>query len=117
MRASGSRTLRRLRAWLLLLPLAIVLVLFAVANRALVTISLDPFAGEGAAPSFNVPLFIVVFAALIVGVVIGALASLARHWRLWRAARRAEGEAARLRAEIEAHKRTHTPQFPSLPPG
>jgi uncharacterized integral membrane protein len=108
---------RRLLNWLILLPLAVVLILFAVANRVFVTVSFDPFAGGEPALALSVPLFIVVFAGLIVGVVVGALASFARHWRLWRAARRAEGEAARLRAELDARQKREAEQtrFPSLP--
>lgn len=113
--------MRRLLNWFVLLPLAIVMVLFAVANRTSVTVSFDPFEGKDSPLTVFVPLFIVIFAAIAVGIVIGALASLARQWRLWRAARKAEDEAARLRAEIEAQKRTQPqqpeppPQFPSLP--
>ncbi len=38
--------MRKLARWLFLVPLAIVLVLLAVANRAPVTLSLDPFSRE-----------------------------------------------------------------------
>ena len=110
--------MRRLLNWLVLLPLAVVLILFAVANRTFVTVSFDPFSGDAPALALSVPLFIVVFAGLIFGVVVGALASLARQWRLWRAARRSEDEAARLRAELDARQRAGAetpPQFPSLP--
>ena len=110
--------MRRLRNWFILFPLAIVMILFAVANRGFVTVSFDPFSGETPALALSVPLFIVVFSALIVGVVIGTLASLARQWRLWRAARRVEDEAVRLRAELDARQRAPAEppaQFPSLP--
>ena len=110
--------MRRLRNWFVLLPLGIVIVLFALANRTFVTVSFDPFEGKESPLTLFVPLFIVIFAALIVGIIIGGLVSLARQWRLWRAMRKAEDEAARLRAEIEAQKPTQPeppPQFPSLP--
>ena len=110
--------MRRLRNWFILLPLALVMVLFAVANRAFVTVSFDPFSGESPALAFSLPLFIIVFAGVIVGVVVGTLASLTRQWRLWRAARRVEEEAARLRAELHARPKAHSEppaQYPSLP--
>jgi uncharacterized integral membrane protein len=110
---------RRLLNWFVLLPLAVVIVLFAVANRTSVVVSFDPFAGDMSPLTITVPLFIVALAGLIVGVVIGGLVSLARQWRLWRAARAAQDELARLKAEVEsmhrAEQATHT-QFPSLPP-
>jgi uncharacterized integral membrane protein len=105
--------MRRLLNWFILLPLAVVIVLFAIENRTWVTVSFDPFSGE-----HQVRLFMVAFAGLIVGMIIGWLLSLARQWRLWRAVRKAEDEAARLRAEIEVQKSTQPeppPQFPSLP--
>lgn len=57
----------------LLVGVAAVLVALAVANRQPVTVSLDPL---GAAPgaSVTLPLYAVVFAALIAGVVLGGTA-------------------------------------------
>ena len=110
--------MRRLLNWFVLLPLAVVIVLFAVANRTWVTVSFDPFPGESPALAFTVPLFIVVFAGLIVGIVIGGLVSLARQWRLWRTARAAQDELARAKAEVESMRKSEQgprPEFPSLP--
>jgi len=109
---------RRLLNWFILLPLAVVIVLFAVANRTSVVVSFDPFAGDMSALTFAVPLFLVAFAGLIVGVVIGGLVSLGRQWRLWRAARAAQDELARLKAEVESMRKVEAasrPEFPSLP--
>ncbi len=109
--------MRRLLNWFILLPLAIFIVLFAVANRTSVTVSFDPFPSETPALAFTVPLFIVVFAGLIVGVVIGGLVSLARQWRLWRAARAAQDELVRMK-EAEFARKTQEgakSSFPSLP--
>lgn len=93
--------MRRLLAWILLLPISVAIVLFAVANRADVVVSLDPFSRESPAFAFTVPLFAVIFGAVIVGVLVGGIAvSLGKlRWRL--AARRAERENARLKAEVE----------------
>jgi uncharacterized integral membrane protein len=108
---------RRLLNWFVLLPLAIVIVLFALANRTFVTVSFDPFEGKESPLTLFVPLFIVIFAALIVGIVIGGLVSLARQWRLWRAARAAQDELARMKeAESQRQAQEGTkPSFPSLP--
>jgi len=112
--------MRRFINWFVLLPLAVILILFAVANRTEVVVSFDPFEGKESPLTIFVPLFLVIFASLIVGVIIGALASLARQWRLWRAARSAEEEAKRLRAELAARDQPEPPherpaQYPSLP--
>jgi uncharacterized integral membrane protein len=111
--------MRRFFNWFVLLPLAIILILFAVANRTEVVVSFDPFEGKESPLTVFVPLFIVIFASVIIGVIIGALASLARQWRLWRAARNAEEEAKHFRAELEARARAEPPppkpDYPSLP--
>jgi uncharacterized integral membrane protein len=93
--------MRRLLAWIVLFPLTIVLVLFAVANRTTVTISFDPFSPATPAYAVTTPLFLVMFAAMILGAIVGAAAMLWNQIRWWRAARRAERETARLKAEAE----------------
>lgn len=93
--------MRKLLRWLVVVPLAILLVLLAVANRGAVTVSLDPFSREAPAFTFSLPLFVVLLLAVAVGVVIGGVAvGVGRlRWRL--RARRAEREAEKLSAENE----------------
>jgi uncharacterized integral membrane protein len=106
LRSTGS-LLRKTVAVLILVTLGIVLIAFAVANRQDVTISLDPFGSlqNAALASRPLPLFLVLFAVLIVGVLIGGSASWLRHGRWRRTARRLERDLGRLREELEAHKR------------
>ena len=60
------RTLFRL---FVIVPIAIVLLMFAFANRHLVTVSFDPFAGNDiAGPAIRAPLFIVLILSVGVGV-------------------------------------------------
>ena len=83
--------------WIFLLPIAIVSVMLAIANRQPVELAFDPF---GAADlRVSAPLFIVVFAALMIGVVIGGAGVWMRQGRYRRAARQARSEATRLNAE------------------
>ena len=63
---------------LILLPVAILIVLLAVANRAPVTLSLDPFSQDAPEFATQLPLFAVIFAAVMLGVVIGGVGELAR---------------------------------------
>lgn len=86
---------------LVLVPIAIVAVAFAVANRQIVSISFDPFtAGE---PMFAIvaPLFLLVFLLLMAGVLIGGVAAWLGQGRYRKAARRAQTEADDLHGEIE----------------
>jgi uncharacterized integral membrane protein len=108
---SAGSTLRRIVAALILAPLAVLIVAFAVANRQDVTVSFDPFGPNAPASWQTQPLFVVLIVALILGVIVGGIASWLRHAKWRRIARRLERDAANLRAEIEALKRT------SVPPG
>lgn len=94
--------MRKLLRWLILIPLAIVLVLLAVANRAPVTLSLDPFSRETPAFAFTLPLFVALFAAIVLGVVIGGFAVGVGRMRWRYRARKAEREAEKLSAENDA---------------
>ena len=97
--------LRKVVAALILVPLGIVLMAFAVANRHSVTVSFDPFNSQEPAASVTLPLFALVLALLIVGVLIGGSASWLRHGRWRRAVRRLEPELGKVRDELDAHKR------------
>jgi uncharacterized integral membrane protein len=103
---SAGRVVRNLIAALILVPLAIVIIAFAVANRQIVTVSLDPFSAEHPAASVALPLFGLIIVLLIVGVLIGGIAAWLRQARWRRMARRLEREAGALRGEIEEFKRT-----------
>jgi uncharacterized integral membrane protein len=104
-RSAGS-VLRKFVAAVILIPLAIVIVAFAVANRQLVTVSLDPFSAERPATTFTLPLFVLVIGLLIVGVVIGGAASWLRHGNLRRTARRFDRDIRELRSELASLRRT-----------
>jgi uncharacterized integral membrane protein len=106
---SATGTLRKVVAAIILVPLAIVIMAFAVANRQNVTVSLDPFNPDVPAASLTRPLFVVILAVLIFGVIIGGIAAWLRQSKWRRTARRLEREVANLRAENDALKRTGIP--------
>ena len=87
------------------MPLAVVIIALAVANRQSVTVSLDPFSAEHPAAVVTLPLFGLIIVLLIVGVLIGGMAAWLRQARWRRAARRLEREIGTLRTEIEEFKR------------
>jgi uncharacterized integral membrane protein len=94
--------LRKIVAALIVVPLAVVIIAFAVANRQTVTVSFDPLDPSQPAYAMAMWLFVPIFAALILGVIIGGSASWLRHGRWRRAARRLEREASELRARFVA---------------
>jgi len=92
---------RKLATALILVPLAIVLIAIAVANRHTVVLSFDPFDEVHPALTGSLPLFALMLALIIGGVMLGGGAAWLRQAK-WRSrARRFEAEVRRLRAENE----------------
>ena len=89
-------TFRRVLAGLVGVPLALLLVLFAVSNRQSVTIAFDPFAPETPALAVSLPLYAVVLLSLMAGVLVGGVASWMRQGRWRKEAKTRRTEAARL---------------------
>ena len=59
----------------MLVPLALLIIIFAVANRQPVTVSFDPFGAGDPALSATLPLYILIFILVILGVIVGGLAA------------------------------------------
>lgn len=91
---------RKLVIWLVLVPLAIVILAFAMANRQLVTVSFDPFSSAQPAASLTLPLFVLIFILVLLGVIVGGIAAWMGQSRYRRAARVLEGDVAGLRREV-----------------
>jgi uncharacterized integral membrane protein len=92
--------MRKFFTGLVLIPLGLVFIVFAVANRHLVTVSFDPFNSADPSMSVRLPLFVLIVAVAILGVVAGGSATWfrQRHWR--RAARQHKADARQARAEL-----------------
>jgi uncharacterized integral membrane protein len=86
---------------LILLPVAILIVLLAVANRAPVQLSLDPFSQDAPEIATNLPLFAVIFASVMVGILIGGTATWLSQGKHRRARRLYRREVGHLRTETE----------------
>jgi hypothetical protein len=87
----------------------------SVANRAPVTFSLDPIGSVAPGWSATGPLYVFLFVAVIVGIVIGGIAAWLRQGR-WRHAARAERAAnERLRSEIGRLRQQVETTTPALP--
>lgn len=96
--------MKRIVGWLVLVPFCVALIVFALANRQLVVVNFNPFTAPESLdePGFGVPLFLVVYAVLLIGVLLGGVATWfaqashrqrERHWRR---------ESAHLTKELEA---------------
>jgi uncharacterized integral membrane protein len=94
--------LRKIVTAIVLIPLVVILLGFAVANRQVVTVSFDPFDSTQVAYALTLPLFGMVFVLVILGVIIGGVAAWLRQGRWRRTARRLDVEVRALHGEVEA---------------
>lgn len=96
--------LRRI-VWLMIaLPAGLLLVVLAVANRHDVRLSLDPFRQEAPVLSVVLPFYAYLFAAMVIGVLMGGIAMWLSQSR-WRRSARLQGRAA-ARWQAEADRLT-----------
>ena len=112
-----SKTLlRKIVTALILIPLAIVIIAFAVANRQSVTVSFDPFSASAPAAVVTLPLFALVILLLIIGVIVGGVAAWLGQGGWRRAVRRLERDAHELRVKLAAYEAQPTSPPSSRPP-
>ncbi len=98
-------------------PLAIVLIALAVANRAPTAFTVDPFNPGNPALTWQMPLFVLLFAAVALGMVIGSIATWIKQGRYRKLARMRAHEADTLRnaGSTPPTPATHAPaQLPAL---
>ena len=108
---------RKIVTAIVVVPLVTVIVAFAVANRQAVMVSFDPFSSVNPAYAATLPLFAVIFAVLILGVLIGGIAAWIRQGKWRRSARRLDGEVRALHDEMAAiRRRFGTPEQTAGPP-
>jgi uncharacterized integral membrane protein len=97
--------IRKIVRALVLIPLAIILIALAVANRQVVTVSFDPFNQVDPAFALALPLYVLILALVIAGVILGGVAAWMRQGK-WRGrARQAEARARELQHENDQLRR------------
>ncbi len=97
--------IRKVISALILIPFAVMFVVFAVANRQTVIISFDPFDQLDPMLAVGLPLFALILFLVVGGVIVGGVAAWLGQgkWR-WRA-RHFEAEVRALRGELDALRR------------
>ena len=115
--------MRRFLTIFVLIPVAVVVVVLSVANRGLVTFSLDPIGAGTTGWTVTAPLYVFLFATLGLGIMVGGVATWVRQGR-WRQAARSEranadrlrADVARLRDRLEAVQTAHQPPGTAIAP-
>lgn len=90
--------------WLVTAPLALVLVVFAVSNRARITVTLWPFPFE-----IDTPLFLAVLLSLLLGLLIGLLIAWLASAPTRRESRARAKRIAALEREVDGLRSNPTP--------
>ncbi len=93
--------------FIILVPVAVVILAFALANRQGASVSFDPFASvNDTSATVTLPLFLVLFLTLVVGVIVGGVATWFTQGVNRHRARVAREEADRWRDEARRAKQT-----------
>jgi uncharacterized integral membrane protein len=94
--------LRRIAGWIVLVPLSALLIVFALANRHPVLVNFNPTltADQTVVPSegAGVPLFLLIYAVLLIGVLLGGVSA-------WFSQGHHRAEKRRWRREVDALNR------------
>ena len=93
--------LRRAWKYVIWVPVAIVLLTLAVINRHGVRLVLDPFRPEEPVLFLVLPFYVYLIGMLVIGIVIGGIATWVTQARWRRSARRRGAEAQRWQAEAD----------------
>jgi uncharacterized integral membrane protein len=108
--------LRKIVTAIIVVPLAAIIIAFAVANRQAVTVSFDPFSTTSPAYAATLPLFVLLFIVLILGVIIGGIAAWIRQSKWRRVARQLDADVRALHDELETiSRRFGAPEPAPLP--
>lgn len=98
---------KRIVGWLVLVPLCLIVLVFALANRHIVGVNFNPLVPvDATAPGFGMPLFLVIYAVLFVGISLGGLAVWFTQAGHRRAEKRLRRENEKLKADLDHARRT-----------
>lgn len=102
---------KRIFHWLVFVPIAAIVIVFAVANRQWVTISFDPFNRVHPFATIDMPLWALFFVGAFFGMFAGWLVAWIGQGKHRKAARAAKIELVRTQQQYDRYKHDH----PALP--
>ncbi|MBC7280977.1 DUF1049 domain-containing protein [Hoeflea sp.] len=107
--------IKRIIVLAILIPLGVILIMLSVANRTAVTLALNPFDPSDQVLSVTLPFFVFVFLALIIGMIIGSLATWIKQGKHRKQARVQASEAVKWHGEADRQKTKAQQIAASLP--
>lgn len=114
--------MKRIFSWLFGVPVALLVIILAVANRKQVMFSLDPFSLDQPWYSIEVPLYVLLMGSIVLGMLIGGVSAWLTQGKWRKEARFRRHEVRRLELERENLNRglarggLHASQGPFDPP-
>lgn len=93
--------MKRILSWLFGVPVALLVIILAVANRRPVMFSLDPFSLDQPWFAVEVPLYVLLMSCLILGMLIGGVSAWLTQGKWRKEARHRRQEVRRLELERE----------------
>jgi len=98
-------SLHRIFNWIIGVPVALVVVAFAIANRQWVTVSFDPLSRDQPFAAVSMPLWALFFCGAFVGLIAGWIAAWLAQGKWRKATREARLELVRAKDEMARLKR------------
>lgn len=95
---------RKLITFVILVPIAVVLIVLSVANRGSVTLALNPFQPSDSLLSLSAPFFVFLFAAFMLGMIVGSLATWFKQGKYRKKARVEAREAVKWHTEADKQR-------------
>jgi hypothetical protein len=102
-------TLRRFFKWLIGVPLLVLAIGFAVANRRFVNLSFDPFSQDAPYASIPMPIWLLFFIGMIAGVLLGWAGCWFAQGKWRKRAKEQEATIRALSVERDSLKAANTP--------
>lgn len=92
--------MRRFLRWVIGVPVFMAVMTFAVANRKIVTLSLDPFNDTPTALALDLPLWLLFFFGIFIGIWVGWFYCWRAQAKWRKLARDRQAEISRLQSEL-----------------
>lgn len=105
--------MKKLLSWIFWVPVGVILITVAISNRQIVTFSIDPVSKTDPFFSISIPLYMLVFAAILFGIIFGGIAAWLTQGKWRKNARYMTAEATKWREEAT---RLRESSRASLPP-